>query len=51
MYIMMLLMFLEKNFFTLKLTEHWTRLPTEAYGFPFPGILRTHLDIFLCGLL
>jgi len=40
-----------KNFFTLRVTEHWTRLPREAVESPSLEILKTRLDKVLCSLL
>ena len=42
---------MRKNFFTLKVTEHWNRLYREVLESPFLEIFKTHLDIFLCGPL
>jgi len=42
---------LRKNFFTLRVTEHWNKLPREAMKSPPPEILKTCLDAFLCNLL
>ena len=39
------------NFSTVRVTEHWNRLPREAAEPPFLEILTTHLDPFLCNLL
>jgi len=40
-----------KNFFTLRMTEHWNRLPREAVESPSLEIFKTHLDVVLCSLL
>jgi len=40
-----------KNFFPLRVTEHWNRLPREAVESPSLEILKTHLDAVLCSLL
>jgi len=40
-----------KNFFTLRVTEHWNRLPRGAVESPSLEILKTHLDKVLCSLL
>jgi len=40
-----------KNFFPLRLTEHWNRLPREAVDSPSLEIFKTHLDKVLCSLL
>jgi len=42
---------MRKNFFTLRVTEHWNRLPREAVESPSLEILKTHLDKVLCSLL
>jgi len=41
----------EKNFFTLRVMEHWNRLPREAVESPSLEIFKTHLDKVLCSLL
>jgi len=40
-----------KNFFTLRVTEPWPRLPREAVESPSLEIFQTHLDAVLCILL
>jgi len=40
-----------KNFLTLRVTEHWNRLPREAVDSPSLEIFKTHLDEVLCNLL
>jgi len=40
-----------KNFFTLRLTEHWNRLPREVVESASLEIFKTHLDAVLCSLL
>jgi len=42
---------MRKNFFTLRVTEHWKRLPREAVESPSLEIFTTHLDKVLCSLL
>ena len=40
-----------KNFFTLRVTEPWNRLPREAVESPSLEIFKPHLDKVLCSLL
>ena len=40
---------MRKNF-TLRVTEHWHRLPREVVESPSMEIVRTHLDANLCDL-
>jgi len=40
-----------KNFFTLRVTEHWNRLPRGVMESPSLEILKTRLDKVLCSLL
>jgi len=42
---------MRKNFFTLRVTEHWNRLPREVVDSPSLEIFKTDLDKVLCGLL
>jgi len=42
---------MRKNFFTLRVTEHWNRPPREAVESPSLEIFKTHLDKVLCSLL
>jgi len=42
---------MRKNFFPLRVTEHWNRLPREAVESPSPDIFETSLDAVLCSLL
>ena len=39
------------NLFTLRVTEHWNRLPREDVESPSLEIFKTHLDALLCNLL
>jgi len=40
-----------KNFFTLRVMEHWKRLPRECVESPSLEIFKTRLDVVLCSLL
>jgi len=40
-----------KNFFPLRVMEHWNRLPREVVESPSLEILKTHLEKVLCSLL
>jgi len=40
-----------KNFFAVRVTEHWNRLPREAVESPSLEIFKTLLDAFLLNLL
>ncbi|GAB0209313.1 mitochondrial enolase superfamily member 1 [Grus japonensis] len=42
---------MRKNFFTLRLTEHWNRLPRESVESLSLEILKTCLDVILCNML
>jgi len=42
---------MRKNFFTLRVTEPWHRLPREVVESPSLEIFKTHLDKVLCSLL
>ena len=42
---------MRKNFFPLRVTEHWPRLPREAVESPSLEIFQPHLDVVLCSLL
>jgi len=38
---------IRKHFFTLRVTEHWHRLPREVLESPSMGIFKSHLDTVL----
>ncbi|PKU49313.1 hypothetical protein llap_352 [Limosa lapponica baueri] len=42
---------MRRNFFTLRVAEHWNRLPREVVAAPSLEIFKTRLDMFLCNLL
>ena len=42
---------MRKNFFPLRVTEPWPRLPREAVESPSLEIFQTRLDVVLCSLL
>jgi len=42
---------MRKNFFTLRVTEHWNRLPRGILDSPSLEIFKTCLDEVLCNLL
>jgi len=42
---------MQKNLFTIWVTEHWNRLPREAVESPSLEIFKTRLDAFLLKLL
>jgi len=42
---------MRKNFFPLRVTEHWNRLLREVVESPSLEIFKTHLDEDLCSLL
>jgi len=41
---------MRKNFFTLRVMEHWNRLPTEVVDSPSLEIFKNCLDKILCNL-
>ena len=42
---------MRKNFFTVRVREHWNRLLREVAESPSLEIFKTHLDSFPCNLL
>jgi len=42
---------MRKNFFTLRVMEHWSRLPREAVDSPSLETFKARLDVILCSLL
>ncbi|KGL74099.1 hypothetical protein N309_01904, partial [Tinamus guttatus] len=40
-----------KNFLTVKVTEHWNRLPREVVESPSLEIFKTCLDAVLCHMV
>ncbi|KFV72690.1 hypothetical protein N308_02392, partial [Struthio camelus australis] len=42
---------LRKNFFPVRVTEHWKRLPREVVQSPSLQIFKTRLDAILCSVL
>ncbi|KFZ57820.1 hypothetical protein N321_12873, partial [Antrostomus carolinensis] len=42
---------LRKNYFTVRVTEHWNRLPREAVESPSLETFKTRLDAFLCKIV
>jgi len=42
---------MRKNFFPLRVTDHWHRLPREVVESPSLEIFKPHLDKVLCSLL
>ncbi|KFV88553.1 hypothetical protein N308_11746, partial [Struthio camelus australis] len=42
---------MRRNFFTVRVTEHWNRLPREAVESPSLEIFKTRLDAILGNVL
>ena len=42
---------MHKNFFKVRVMEHWTRLPREVVKSPSLEIFKTFLDTYLCNLV
>jgi len=42
---------MRKNFFPLRVSEHWNRLPQEVVESPSLEIFKNRLDKVLCSLL
>ena len=42
---------IRKHFFTVRVTEHWNRLPREVVEPPSLEIFKTRLDAILCNAL
>ncbi|PKU31953.1 hypothetical protein llap_17743 [Limosa lapponica baueri] len=42
---------MRRNFFPVRVAEHWNRLPREVVEPPSLETFKTHLDKFLCNLL
>ena len=42
---------MRRNFFTVRVTGYWNRMPREVVDFPSLEIFMTFLDAYLCSLL
>jgi len=42
---------MQKSFVTVRVMEHWNRLPREVVESPSMEILKAHLDTYMCDLL
>ncbi len=42
---------MHKNFFKVRVMEHWNRLPREVVESPSLEIFKTCLDTYLCNLV
>jgi len=42
---------MQKNFFKVRVMEHWNMFPGDVVESPSMEIFNTHLDSYLCNLL